>query len=168
MCINTFDLDGITRRNAKRAQDAADTSMYTFDIHLQESMNHLSSSLGMPPLFEQFRMSMHYTEEAIGVDYLFRQTGSPFPTDINTAVDEGFDDNVVVATAQEATGVLPVEDTNVRIKQNNVFIKAEAVTNVTEVTIVWGIRLWFRVNSFRGNACHMACVRHEERREGGG
>ena len=29
---NTFDLDGITRRNAEQSQDAADTSMYTFDI----------------------------------------------------------------------------------------------------------------------------------------
>ena len=63
-------------------------------------------------------MSMQYTEEAIGVDYLFRQTGSSFPTDINTAVDEGFDDNLVVATAPEATGALPVEDAKVRIKQN--------------------------------------------------
>ena len=116
--INTFDLDGITRRNAERAQDAAYTTMYTFDIRLQESVNHLSSSLGMPPLFEQFRIPIQYTEEAIDVDYLFRQTGSSFPTDINTAVDEGFDDNVVEMIAQEAAGVLPVEDTNVRIKQN--------------------------------------------------
>ena len=52
MCINTLDLDGMTRRNAKRAQDAADTSMYTFDIRLQELVIHLSSSLGMTLLFE--------------------------------------------------------------------------------------------------------------------
>ena len=52
MCINTFDLDGMTRRIAKRAQDAADTSMYTFDICLQELVIHLSSSLGMTLLFE--------------------------------------------------------------------------------------------------------------------
>ena len=63
-------------------------------------------------------MSMQYTGEAIGVDYLFRQTGSSFPTDINAAIDEGFDDNVVVATAQEGAGTLPVEDAKVRIKQN--------------------------------------------------
>ena len=43
--------------------------------------------------------------------------GSSFPTDINTAVDEGFDDNLVVATAQEATGGPHVEDAKVRIKQ---------------------------------------------------
>ena len=48
----TFDLDGVTRRNAKRAQDAADTSMWTFNIRLQESGNHQSSSLGMPLLFQ--------------------------------------------------------------------------------------------------------------------
>ena len=73
-CINTFDLDSITRRNAKRAQDAADTSMYTFDIH-QELVNQLRSSLGMPPLFDQCRMSMHYTEEAIGVAICFDRLG---------------------------------------------------------------------------------------------
>ncbi len=60
---------------AKRAQDTDDTPMRTFDIRLHESVNHLSSSLGMPPLFKQFRTSMQYTDEAIGVDYLFRQTG---------------------------------------------------------------------------------------------
>ena len=38
-----------------------------------------------------------------------------FPNDINTAVDDGFDDNVA---AQEATGAPPVEDAKVRIKQN--------------------------------------------------
>ena len=63
-------------------------------------------------------MSMLYTEEAIGLNYLFRQTGSSFPTDINTAVDEGFDDNVVEVIAQEAAGALPVEDAKVRKKQN--------------------------------------------------
>ena len=120
-CINTFDLDGITRRNAKRAQDAADTSMYTFDIR-QELVNQLSSSLGMPPLFDQCRMSMNYTEEAIGVDYLFRQTGSSFPTDINTAIDEGFDN--IVVTAQEAAGSPPpIEDAKVRIKQKQLLSK---------------------------------------------
>ena len=112
-CINTFDLDGITRRNAKRAQDAADTSMYTFDIR-QEFVNQLRSSLGMPPLFEQCRMSMNYTEEAMGVDYLFRQTGSSFPTDINTAI----------ATVQEAAGAPPhIEDAMVRIKQKKLLSK---------------------------------------------
>ena len=99
-------------------------TLYTFDIRLQESVNHLNSSLGMPQHFEQFCMSMHYTEEAIGADYLFRQTRSSFPTDINTAVDEGFDDNVAVATAQEATGALPVEDAKVRIKQNKYFYQS--------------------------------------------
>ena len=88
-------------------------------------MNHLSSSLGMPLLFEKFRMSMHYTDDAIGVDYLFRQTGSSFPTDINTAVDEGFDDNVVEMIAQESAGALPVEDAKVRIKQNFFFYLSE-------------------------------------------
>ena len=61
---------------------------------------------------------MQYTGEAIGVDYLFLQIGSSFPTDINSAIDEGFDDNVVVATAQEAAGAPPVKYAKVRIKQN--------------------------------------------------
>ena len=92
--------------------------MYTFDIRLQELVIHLSSSLGMTQLFEQFRIPIQYTEEAIDVDYLFRKTGLSFPTDINTAVDEGFDDNVVEVIAQEAAGALPVEDDKVRIKKN--------------------------------------------------
>ena len=112
-------LDGITQWNATRAQDAADTPMRTFDIRLQESVNRLSSSLGMPLLFEQFRMPM--------------QTGSSFPSDINTAIDEGFDDdvdvdddNVVESAAQEEASVLPAdlpvdsdEDIKVRIKRNS-------------------------------------------------
>ena len=52
------------------------------------------------------------------MDYLFLQIGSSFPTDINSAIDEGFDDNVVVATAQEVAGAPPVEYAKVRIKQN--------------------------------------------------
>ena len=47
------------------------------------------------------------------------------------------------------------------VSTTNFFIKVDTVPNVTEITIVWGIRLWF--NSFRGNACHMVCVRYEER-----
>ena len=132
--FHAYLLDGITRWNAKRAQDAvdaADTPMRTFDIRLQESVNRLSSSLSMPLLFEQFRMPMKYTGEAIGVDYLFRQTVSSFPTDINTAIDEGFDDDVdddvdVEMAAQEEAGVLPAElpvdsdeDVKVRIKRNS-------------------------------------------------
>ena len=43
------------------------------------------------------------------------------------------------------------------------FIKVDSVPKVTEITIVWGIRLWF--NSFRGSACQMVCVRYEERKK---
>ena len=104
--------NGITSRNAKRAQDAADTSMYTFDT--------LSAGVNESPeqITEIATAPQPNTEEAIGVNYLFRQTGSSFPTDINTAVDEGFDDNVVEVIAQEAAGAPPVEDAKVRIKQN--------------------------------------------------
>ena len=63
-----------------------------------------------------------------------------FPTEINTAVDEGFEDNVVEMIAQEAAGALPVEDDKVRIKQNYFFfIKVNTVPNVTEIIIVWGL-----------------------------
>ena len=88
------------------------------------------------------------------MDYQFRHTGSSFPTAINTAIDEGFNDNVVVATAQEGAGTLPVEDAKVRIKQNNLFIKVDTMPNVTEITIVWGINwFWIRVNYFRIKLC---------------
>ena len=81
--------------------EAADTSMYTFD----------TSSAGVSESPEQFTENatapQPYTEEAIGVDYLLQQTESSFPTDINSAIDEGSDNNVMVATAQEETGALP-------------------------------------------------------------
>ena len=101
--FHAYLLDGITRWNAKRekdAVDAADTPLRTFDVRLQYSLNELSRSLGMPSLFEQFRVPMEYTGEAIGVDYLFQQTDMAFPKDITAAIDEGFDDMVEDDTSE--------------------------------------------------------------------
>ena len=59
---------------------------------------------------------MAYTGEAIGIDYLFRQTGSSFPVDVNAAIDEGFEDlaedevTVVVQEVDSTPVELPTED----------------------------------------------------------
>ena len=60
-------------------------------------------------------MPMAYTGEA-GIDYLFRQTGSSFPVDVNAAIDEGFEDlaedevTVVVQEVDSTPVELPTED----------------------------------------------------------
>ncbi|KAK2190156.1 hypothetical protein NP493_87g00020 [Ridgeia piscesae] len=117
--FQAFLLDGITRWNAQRSRDALDAPtprLRTFDVQLQHTVNDLSRSLGLPPPFEHFRMPMAYTGEAIGIDYLFRQTGSSFPVDVNAAIDEGFEDlaedevTVVVQEADSTPVELPTED----------------------------------------------------------
>ena len=68
-------------------------------------------------------MPMAYTGEAIGIDYLFRQTGSTFPVDVNAAIDEGFEDlaedevTVVVQEVDSTPVELPTEDDlNIKVR----------------------------------------------------
>ncbi|KAK2170216.1 hypothetical protein NP493_1158g00062 [Ridgeia piscesae] len=92
------------------------TSLKSFHLHL-------ARSLGLPPPFEHFRMSMAYTGEAIGIDYLFRQTGSSFPVDVNAAIDDGFEDlaedevTVVVQEVDSTPVELPIEnDLDIKVR----------------------------------------------------
>ena len=60
-------------------------------------------------------MPMAYTGEAIGIDYLFQQTGSSFPVDVNAAIDKGFEELAEGEVTVDAHFVQEVDSTPVEL-----------------------------------------------------
>ena len=53
--------------------------------------------------------------EAIGINYLFQQTGSSFPVDVDTSIDKGFEELAEDEVKVDAQFVQEVDSTSVEL-----------------------------------------------------
>ncbi|MED6234380.1 hypothetical protein ATANTOWER_028246, partial [Ataeniobius toweri] len=87
--FQAFLVDGVVRWNEDRAAapaDAAETSLHSCSGHLKHALNQKSQRVLGLQMVEDFTKPAAYTGELIGLEYLFRQTGSVFE-DINLDPD---------------------------------------------------------------------------------
>lgn len=97
--FQAYLLEGLTRWNAARASSAvqspAEPTLRTFDTRLQSKVKALSQSINGRDILPLYQPPAKYTGELFGVEYLYNQCGTTFsPTDeeIDTQIDEGFED----------------------------------------------------------------------------
>ncbi|KAK5605738.1 hypothetical protein CRENBAI_006887 [Crenichthys baileyi] len=104
--FQAFLVDGVVRWNEDRAAaaapaDAADTrtSLHSYSGHLKHALNQKSQRVLGHQMVEDFTKPAAYTGELIGLEYLFRQTGSVFE-EINMDPDAP-DEGAAVSTLED-------------------------------------------------------------------
>lgn len=118
MNFQAYLLDGVTRWNASRSAAAVDTQtethVRTFDIRLQDRVNHLSQSLLKSKVFPNHVSLGEYTGELIGVDYLYDISGGEVMSDeyLENQIDDGLVEFKEDAEVQSLDLTSPFQDQN--------------------------------------------------------